>query len=582
MEKPIYVIGYARVSTPKQAQTGESLDDQEDKIKKYCLKKGYTLFPNNTVFKEPYSGSSLARPVYKEVLNLIKNGVKSDTKIKYFIFGEFDRLTRGGSGDYDKIWKDMTPFGIDLRDIGETIQEEVNMVKDEFGYDYDYEWAKGRPSEEAERAKAEDARKQKRKILQTLLLPEMRLTAQGFQIGRPDYGFENRHVIVNNKKKCIQSRCEPEAGFVQRIFKLRAEGILSDKEICSDLNVLGYKSRVQNLWSKDRSRIIGTKGGKQLDVKQLQAIIARTVYCGVICEKWTGYKAIKAQYEGLVDLDMWNKANRGKVHLEPTEDPKIFTKLFNVSVHAQKRQKYNPIYPFKGLILCDVCSKPMKASASPGKSGKKFGSYHCERNHKRNAYSQKYLEPVVNDFFDDVKFTSEFISVFEKSVHLQFKEREGEVSDYVTKTNINITELEIEKAGLIKSFPLATIPEVRIGLEQEILSISDKIKQAESQIDTMELQELDVSNFIEWCKKTMEHPSEMLTDIRSEQELLAMSSLFFEKRPTVSEIVSGTPKLSLVFSLSEGYKVSNDLLGCLLGIEPRSKVPQTSVLTITP
>ena len=39
MNEPIYVIGYARVSTPKQAQTGESLEVQEEKIKIYCKKR---------------------------------------------------------------------------------------------------------------------------------------------------------------------------------------------------------------------------------------------------------------------------------------------------------------------------------------------------------------------------------------------------------------------------------------------------------------------------------------------------------------------------------------------------------------
>ena len=72
MDQPIFVIGYARVSTPKQAQTGESLEAQEKAIRKYCDKKGYTLFPDNKVFKEPYSGGNLFRPAYREILGIIK------------------------------------------------------------------------------------------------------------------------------------------------------------------------------------------------------------------------------------------------------------------------------------------------------------------------------------------------------------------------------------------------------------------------------------------------------------------------------------------------------------------------------
>jgi DNA invertase Pin-like site-specific DNA recombinase len=57
MNEPIFVIGYARVSTPKQAQNGEGLEDQEKAIKKYCKKMGYNLFPEDFVYKEPYTGN---------------------------------------------------------------------------------------------------------------------------------------------------------------------------------------------------------------------------------------------------------------------------------------------------------------------------------------------------------------------------------------------------------------------------------------------------------------------------------------------------------------------------------------------
>ena len=43
------------------------------------------------------------------------------------------------------------------------------------------------------------------KILQTLILPEIRLTMDGYHIGRPDYGFENKKIFVENKKKDIKA-----------------------------------------------------------------------------------------------------------------------------------------------------------------------------------------------------------------------------------------------------------------------------------------------------------------------------------------------------------------------------------------
>ncbi len=566
MDQPIYVIGYARVSTPKQAQTGESLEAQEKAIRKYCEKKGYALFPDNKVFKEPYSGSNLFRPAYREILGIIKNNIHSKTKVKYLVFWDFDRLTRGGSADYDQIWKDVSEYGVELRDTTEIIQQEVNIIKEEFGLDIEYGWSTARPSEEAEKTKAEDARKHKRKILQTMITAEIRLTIDGYHIGRPDYGFQNKKIFVGTKKKCIQERFEPEAVFVERIYKLRAEGILSDQEICNDVNALGYKSRTFNKWNKDKTKVLSVSGGNKLTVKQLQDMIKRFTYCGVICERWTKYQPIKAKYEGLVTIDQWNTANRGKVQLEIGDDD-YFTLLKDVNIHSKKRKKYNPNFPFKGVLICEVCGKVMKASASTGKSGKPFPAYHCGRGHKNNGIPKKELEDAFNNYLEKIKFTDRFLNIFEKTVYLQYRKREGELADYTSKANINVGELEEQKSALIKSFPTATHQEVRKGIEDEITKLQEEIAKARTQREKMELEEADVENFIAWCKETMEHPTKILTDIRSEQELVNTFSLFFDKFPTYTELVSGTPKLSLVFKLSEEFKVNQDLLVSVQQIE---------------
>ena len=62
----------------------------------------------------------------------------------------------------------------------------------------------------------------------------------------------------------------------------------------------------------------------------------------------------------------------------------------------------------------------------------------------------------------------------------------------------------------------------------------------------------------------MEHPKNILEDIRSEQELLHVFSLFFDTFPTYSEIVSGTPKLALVFKLSDDFMKNKSSIVTLL------------------
>lgn len=566
MLEPIYVIGYARVSSPKQAQIGDSLDVQEEKIKLYCEAQGWNLFPENTVYREPFTGSNTNRPVYKEILQLLKNNGKG-LNIKHLVFWDFDRLTRAGTIDYDKIWEDVREYGVSLRDTTGVIQEEVDAFA-HLGLTKSYDFAVARPSEDTERTRVEDARKEKIKILRRLIEPEIRLTQQGYHIGKPDYGFQNKKIFVENKKKCIQVRYEPEAVFIERAFQLRAENTLTDKEICVELNSMGYKSRLQNVWDKKKENIIGTKGGQQLDTDQLRRIIGRYTYCGVICEQWTNHSPIKAQYEGLVSIDVWNKANRGKKFLNLLDDGTIELQE-NINLDKKKRQKYNPEFPFKGVLLCDICKKRMLASASTGKSKKGFPAYHCSKGHKRNGHRKTILEKQYNYFLNNLKFTDTFLSIFEKTVYFQYKNREAEVSEITAKANINVGELEQEKSNLIKAFTRATVKELQQGIESEIIQLQKKIDEAKRYREKMEIEEADVIDFVNWSKNIMEHPSKILEDINSEHELIAVAGLIFERFPTYTELVNGTPKLSFIFKVSEQFKVDETQLVTLRRIELR-------------
>ena len=101
-----------------------------------------------------------------------------------------------------------------------------------------------------------------------------------------------------------------------KMFELRALRLYTDIEVVKMVNALGYKTRERNRWSRDKERIIGKSGGRPLTVKQLQRIIQNPIYCGVKVHKYTGYKPVKQKYPGLVSIDLFNRANNGKVFVK--------------------------------------------------------------------------------------------------------------------------------------------------------------------------------------------------------------------------------------------------------------------------
>ena len=73
------VYGYARVSTKGQAVDGNSLDAQEKEI--------LAKYENAIVYKEAYTGTTTDRPIFKEIINKLK---QNDT----LVVAKLDRLAR--------------------------------------------------------------------------------------------------------------------------------------------------------------------------------------------------------------------------------------------------------------------------------------------------------------------------------------------------------------------------------------------------------------------------------------------------------------------------------------------------------
>ena len=89
------ICGYARVSTRYQEKEGNSLDSQERQLKEAGAK---------IVYKESYTGATLNRPAYNELISALEPG---DT----LMVTKLDRLARSASTGIDAI-NDLLSKGI--------------------------------------------------------------------------------------------------------------------------------------------------------------------------------------------------------------------------------------------------------------------------------------------------------------------------------------------------------------------------------------------------------------------------------------------------------------------------------------
>ncbi len=562
IEQPLCVI-HTRVSSPKQAQEGESHDAQEVSCRKVAdVHDAYV----DGVWHETYSGRKDDREIFDEVLKHVE---KRKGAVKYYICYAIHRFTRGGSYSYEQMKRELAKRGVEMLDAQGIIQPAKNSME-ELGESYD--WSKYYPSETTELLEATRAKHEVRDILTRLISQEIRNTRAGYKVRAPHDGYVNKQVFVHNEgKRRKRTVCDfdtERAKFYIAMVELRAGGQLSDKEIVERVNAMGFLTKIKNKWNKDKTKITGHSGGVPLTVKHLQAIMQRPALCGVICEKWTKWKPVKAQWVGLVDINAFNRANRGKVFI--TTDvfgtPLEVIENYKPEVHTQE----NPLFPYKNVIRCTICGKPFMGSASRSRNGKYHPAYHCARKHERIGVNKVKFDDNVEDFIHNLNFKPEALPSLYCVLVERFRRRQAEVLLVAADVGKTVIDLEDEKRQVALAFAATNSSSIRQELEQQMEKLDQRLRSAQTERNKLELTEKDLEDFITRVRRVMEHPARFLLYPGSTTQQQAYFSLMFEELPNYDEVVAGTPKLTWVFKLNpEDTEPESDSVRPL-GFEPRT------------
>jgi site-specific DNA recombinase len=113
---------YIRVSTDEQADRGYSQRDQEERLRKYCEQKQYTV---RKVIYEDHSAKSFERPEWKKLLlDLRRYKGKSDL----ILFTKWDRFSRN-TGDAYSMINTLRKLGVEPQAIEQPLDMSVPESK---------------------------------------------------------------------------------------------------------------------------------------------------------------------------------------------------------------------------------------------------------------------------------------------------------------------------------------------------------------------------------------------------------------------------------------------------------------------
>ncbi len=555
-------IGLVRVSSDRQFQEGNGIQLQQNAIDRFAEHNGYIIIH---YFVEHYSGRKSDRKVLDEIVQYI---IDQNGEISSLLFYDITRFTREGAEVYLYLQKTLRALGVALVDASGIIQKPVNTLA-HTGFEYD--WSVRAPSRMTETILAEQANAEVTQILTRCIGGQIESAKSGFQYKSADYGFRNeKTVLANGRRRTIMVREDHEAVFIEMMFNLRAEGQLSDADICKQINNAGYKSRTFHRYDSITREIVGQGGGVVLTVKQLHLYIRRPVYCGVRICKWTHNKPMWLPPESprLVSLDVFNRANRGDIRITAIGDDIVI----DTDTRTNSKTIDTGTFDLRHVIRCPECLQPMKASKSKGKSGKRFGYYHCSRSHKYLGVSQQVFEETVAKTVGAFRFKKKLIGLLKEVIRDVWVKHHQADEVLRSKTEAHIKSIKLTQKQLLGRIARSQSETVQLALEQEYESLDSTANEALQQLAKLQDGDQQIEDYFQKIKLAVEHPEKWLLSPQSKASRVKAWQLVFEELPTWQEIESRTPRLSLPFRVLRRSEMTKGRLVELLSAESNTLI----------
>ena len=541
-----------RVSSDKQGLDGDSPEAQREQGEAYA--KAHNIVVTETIILLE-SASHEVQPMQK-VIDVCKDKSKG---FQVVLIKSIDRFTRGGGDYYSPLKRQLTRLGIALEDMYGVIGKQQINTLEHTGFKY--YWSEFNPTQKSEYLEAERAKDEMRDIMSRMIGAEIRYTQLGYWMRRPHYGFRSVKIDTKNGKRTILKPDKNEAKFIIRLFEMRAAHVYTNQQIADELNSMGFRSRVTIVRDKyDRTKIKRQIGGRKMTAKMIDQYTSKLVYCGIIKEKWTHDKPVKAQFDGLVSVDLFNEANRGRVFVEVDSHDSITIKHKAVPDHLKNKQIYNPDYPYKQVVACPKCGKTLSGSATRGKLGKHYPAYHCSRDGHYFRVPKPEFDETIEDFVRTIAIKPEYIDDVIAAIAELWRERQ-------TK-QIDANRQRLEHRDILQSQIKATVDRMRIVtsetalkyLEEDIVSVEKELAELDEEIARQPNLQAEFDQVLQYAKYILEHLSELLLDLCNPLRKAAFFGAVFNKLPTYEQINFGThknsppPEVNELFQIRTEYK----------------------------
>ncbi len=542
-------VAAIRVSTTKQGTDGDSPEAQKEQIERFAESKGITV-KKFFVFME--SASKEQQPM-QEAIDYCKN---KKNAVNLFIIKSIDRFTRGGSLSYDLLKNQLELHKVSLVDIYGVISATQVNTLDHLGVEY--KWSVYSPSKKSEILEAERSKDELRDIMSRMIGAEVRYTRLGYWMRRPPYGYVSEKVDTIHGKRTILMPHPIESKLIVAAYEMRATKRYTDRQIAEKLNQMGYRGRSKRTFVRDASVPATTQRQTLMNDRHLWRLLRNPIYAGINMEKWTNYEPVKGMFDGLVSIELFNRANQGKRMIIEGSDKKYIVQDREAPEHLVNKGKRNTTFPYKKYVLCPECNKPLYGSASRGKSGKYYPAYHCDKRGHKFRVSKADLEACVDTFISGLQITPDRMEEVFKAIEISWERIRSEHEQKVVSLDIQIAQLKQEILATVSKLKVLQSETAIKYMEEDLVRMEAHIEELEAQKQSIKDNKLpELSAILSKARYFVEHLEELLVRQSDPLRKAQFFGVLFDKAPTYNDLLFRTPKTPLFTGVSPLFALAS-------------------------
>lgn len=325
---------------------------------------------------------------------------------------------------------------------------------------------------------------------------------------------------------------DPEvAPYIRLAFEEWSKGVYTYQSLADFLSDRGFR----------------TRENKNPRPQLIEKMIKNPIYYGFIKE-WGGHQG---SFEPIITKELFLKCQ----------------KEYKDSIHIAARSANNPLYPLRGC-KCAQCKESITASASTGRSKKKYDYYHhaSQKCVRARSIPKETFEQLFVEFLNDITPTGQYEKLFKRIVLDTWKKNYEKFHQESGKVRKDIDSLEQERLKIFDYHRSGKYTDDEFLEQKNIYNL--KIEQKRRLLADQSVEEFNMEEALDYCFDFVRTTAKSWQEA-DYQSKLRLQKLICKEDIEFDGVKFGTAKLSQVYALNQEYQNEKSNLVALRRIELR-------------